>query len=340
MIAESVILTQDDKQALALLEDFLPGKIFDMHMHIGSARFSPGMWRPGNSFSRCGETITMERYGSHMGQLFGDREYRGNMIICPDEQMAEAKSENRTVAVQFLAQQLEKYPDCVGELPVGPADTVEELENMLIHPRIIGFKCYHLATGKPDSFQREIGEYLPESAWQVADQRGLCITLHMVRDLALADPENMAYIKQMAIKYPNAKLILAHAARSFAAWTTMETAEQLAQYPNVYFDLSAVCEPGAIFEIIRKCGHKRVFWGSDYPIAMNRGKCVSIGAGFLWLLNAQLSDCTGDGAFPAYLVGVENLLAVRAACKMLDLDRKAVEDIFYNNAVELFDYKD
>ena len=223
---------------------------------------------------------------------------------------------------------------------VSAQDTAAELEAMLTHPRIKGFKCYHLTSGNPDSFQCRIGEFLPESAWQVAQKHGLCITLHMVRDKALADPENMSYICEMSGKYPNAKLILAHAGRGFAAWTVMETVEQLANHPNVYFDLSAVCEPGPFFEIIRKCGHKRVLWGSDYPVSMFRGKCISIGPSFLWLYKEQLETCASKTNFSAYLVGIENLLAVRSACKMLELGKQAIEDIFYNNAIELFGLAD
>ena len=137
-----------------------------------------------------------------------------------------------------------------------------------------------------------------------------------------------------------AAAILTSSGRGFAAWTVMENVEKLKPYPNVYFDFSAVCEAAPFFEIIRAVGHKRVFWGSDYPVSMLRGKCVSIGAEFLWLYKEQLEGCASKTNFSAYLIGVENLLAVRSACRMLNLDRQAVEDIFYNNAMELFGLED
>lgn len=340
MIGNNIELTPEDQKAIELLDGFLPEKIFDMHMHIGSREICPNMWANNSVFAQCGDENTMDSYLAHSGRFFGDRKIRANMIVCPDRSMCDPESGNRDAGTKLLVRELEKHPECVGEIMISVHDTYEELEAMLVHPRIKGFKCYHVTSGKPDSFQCYIWEFLPEAAWQVADKYGLCITLHMVRDLALADPENMAYICQMADKYPNAKFILAHAGRGFAAWTVMETVEQLVPHKNVYFDLSAVCESGPFFEIIRKCGHKRVFWGSDYPVSMFRGKCISIGPSFLWLYKKQLEQCASKTSFSAYLVGIENLLAVRSACRMLDLTKEQIEDIFYNNAMELFGLTD
>lgn len=340
MIADNIVLTPEDEIAIALLDGFLPDKIFDMHMHIGSREICPRMWANNSVFAQCGDENTMDSYLAHNGRFFGNRKIRANMIVCPDASMVDPSNGHRDAGTQLLVRELEKHPECVGEIMISAKDTAEELEAMLVHPRIRGFKCYHVTSGKPDSFQCRIGEFLPECAWQVAHKHGLCITLHLVRDLALADPDNMDYICQMADKYPNAKFILAHAGRGFAAWTVMETVEQLVPHKNVYFDLSAVCESGPFFEIIRKCGHKRVFWGSDYPVSMFRGKCFSIGPSFLWLYKEQLETCASKTNFSAYLVGIENLLAVRSACKMLDLTQAQIEDIFYNNAMELFGLTD
>ena len=336
MIGNNIELTPEDLKAIEVLDDFLPEKIFDMHMHIGSSQICPNMWGGNSIFAQCGDENTMDTYLLDNGRFFGKRQIRANMIVCPDKSMCDPSNGHRDAGTALLVRELEKHPECVGEIMISAKDTYEDLEAMLVHPRIRGFKCYHVTSGSSNSFQCCIGEFLPEAAWQVAHKHGLCITLHMVRDLALADPENMSYICQMADKYPNAKLILAHAGRGFAAWTVMDTVEMLAPHKNVYFDLSAVCESGPFFEIIRKCGHKRVFWGSDYPVSMFRGKCVSIGPNFLWLYKEHLENCASKTNFSAYLVGIENLLAVRSACNMLNLDKPAIEDIFYNNAMELF----
>jgi glutamate-1-semialdehyde 2,1-aminomutase len=205
-----------------------------------------------------------------------------------------------------------------------------------VHPHIRGFKCYHLVAGKQPAWQAGIGEYLPESAWQIAQEKEMCITLHMVRDRALADPGNRAYIRQMAQKYPRATLILAHAARGFAAWTTVESVAELADLENVWFDLSAICESPPMMAILKHCGVRRVLWGSDFPISMARGKAISLGDGFYWIYKQDLEHFKAATPIRATLVGIENLMAVQQACMLLDLGRQAVDDIFYNNAMRLF----
>jgi glutamate-1-semialdehyde 2,1-aminomutase len=187
-----------------------------------------------------------------------------------------------------------------------------------------------------NSWNADIGQYLPEAAWQVADEKKLCITLHMVKDRALADPDNLRYITEMAKAYPNATLILAHAARSFAAWTGIETVEKVAHLDNVWFDLSAVCESPAMMQIIKKTGTQRTMWGSDYTVSRYCGKAISLGDSFYWIYKKDLEAFSGATSFSSWLVGIENLMATRQACMLLDLDRKAVEDLFYGNAARLF----
>lgn len=336
-----IILSQQDKAAIESLRSFLPKKIFDMHMHVANAASCPNVFRPGSVWSAAGDEVGMDRYLADQGRFFPDAEIiRANMIAMPDAAMKDPASGTREEATRFLVRQLEKHPECVGEVMMLAGDTRADIEAQLIHPNIRGLKCYHQTAAAKETFQCTIDQYLPEAAWEVANERGMCITLHMVRDLALADSANMEYICTMAEKYPNARLILAHAGRGFASWTAVENVHKLAPYKNVYFDLSAVCEVPAFCEIIKTCGHKRVFWGSDYAISMMRGKCISIGPSFLWLYKEQLEQCTSNTDFSAYLIGIEGLLAVRSACRILDLDRQAVEDIFYNNAMEFFGLTD
>lgn len=330
---KNILLSPGDKVAVEKLRSFLPERIFDMHMHIASRESAPTVMRVGSMWAQVGEQVDMDSYLRDQGRLFPDAKVvRANMIPMPDVSMKEPNAPCREAATRLVVAQLEKHPECVGQAMVLAGDTRQDIERQLVHPNIRGLKCYHQTAPGENTADCTIPQYLPEAAWEVANERGLCITLHLVRRLSLADPENLNYICTMAAKYPNARLILAHAARGFAAWTAVETVGQLAVYPNIYFDLSAVCEVPAICQILKTCGHKRVFWGSDYAISMMRGKCVSVGQDFVWLYGEDLEKWLDD----AYLVGVENLLAVRDACTILDMSREAVEDIFYNNAMEFF----
>ena len=342
MIPGDFILTPEDQQAIDRLAKFLPEKIFDMHMHIATPAGCPNYMAPGSAWENGGKPMDYDQFLREQGRFFPNaKKLRANMIAMPDAAQKDPKSGCREIQNQFVAQELEKHPECVGEILVLAADTKEDIEKQLIHPNIRGMKPYHLtAQTDKDTFLCNTDEFLPEAAWQVASERNLCITLHMVRPQALADPDNIDYICTMAKKYPKARLILAHAARGFAPWTVEDNIGKLVDCENVYFDLSAVCEPDAMYSIIKACGHKRVFWGSDYAVSMLRGKCVSLGPNFLWLYKEQLALCESKTAFTPYLIGIECLIAMERACRYLNLTKAQVEDIFYNNAMEFFNLTD
>lgn len=302
-----------------LIKSFLPSKIFDAHTHIGL-------------FS--GKNYTAKDFILSQKEYFPSAEVLcGNLITFPDPSLVDKNK--RYKSVLFLKEQLDLFPDCCGEIIVLPDDNDEDIESLIIHPNIKGFKCYHCYADRKDTFNAEIDEYLPESAWRVADKYKMCITLHMVKDAALSDENNLSYIKQMAEKYPNAKLILAHCARGFAAWTVVEAAKELKKYTNIYYDVAAVCESPAIYECIRTAGVKRILWGSDYAISDMNGKCVSFGDGFIWIYENEFNKIK-TGELSIKRIESESLLALRQACNMLDLTNKDIEDIFYNNASELF----
>lgn len=335
MAFENGVYNQYDLEAAKILDDFLPDKIFDAHAHLYDSSFVSGMANGGGAFSirsRC----EVSHYLEDMKPLLGDREVHMNIVTTPDASMTAPDSPCRKAGVEFLADQLTRFPGNVGEVMVGPDDTVDDVEKMLIHPGIRGFKCYHLLAHKKPTYQAAIDEYLPESVWEVADKRGLVITLHMVKDKALADPVNQAYIVRMAKKYPGAVLILAHAARSFASWTAVESVDAVKHLDNVWFDFSGICESPAEFQIIRKCGADRCLWGSDYPISRLAGKAISIADSFYWIGTKDLEKFAGPTAFHSWLIGTENLMALRQTCQMLDLSADDVEKIFYKNAVNLF----
>ncbi len=312
-----------DLEAAKILDDFLPPRLFDAHMHLSHL---PSTGR---------DRLDIDGYRRDMRPLIGDRELRCNGIVMP---MAELTREGaREASVAFLADQLEKNPRDVGEIVVMPRDSAGDIERQLVHPRIRGLKCYHFFSETQPTFQAAIGDYLPESAWEVARARGLCITLHMVRDGALADPENMAYIRRMARRYPDVVLILAHAARSFACWTAIETVAQLAGFANIWYDFAAVCESPSMIQILKKIGVGRCLWGTDHPVSMLAGKAISLADTFYWIGEQELAGFSAATALHNWHVGTENLMAVRQACVLADLTDSDVEDLFWNNAVSLFD---
>ena len=316
-------------EALKILEEFLPDKIFDAHAHIYDNRNMPG--------SGSEDFYTPASYRKDMAQILGNPSVIKLMAIpMPHKTMGDPSSDTLAKTDAYILRQLEQDADTVGEVMVYPGETAEHLAARFVHPRLAGIKCYHTLIQRPDTFQADIAEFLPESAWEVAQEKKLAITLHMVRDKALSDPRNMAYIKTMTKRYPDAKLILAHAARSFAVWTGLESVTELAGYDNIWFDLAAICESPVTFQILKKVSKERCMWGTDYPLVMPKGKAFSLADSFYWLYQREIDHFTSNVPIHAWPIAVENLMAARQACIMADLTQKEVEDLFYNNAARLF----
>ncbi len=69
---------------------------------------------------------------------------------------------------------------------IRPQDDPAQVEATLQRDRFVGFKVYHVFASRSDTFNAEQGEFLPEWAWDLAQQHGLVIMMHMVLPLALS----------------------------------------------------------------------------------------------------------------------------------------------------------
>ena len=316
------VFNEYDLEAAKKLDAFLPEKLYDAHMHISYYPF----------YNK--DYFGFKEYYEDMAPLLCKREVRCHALGTPTDELK--TPEGQATDLKFFGEQLDAYENNTAAVLVKPHEDAATIESHVIHPRIKGFKCYHIFADRPDTFNCELSEYLPEAAFEVANKRKMSITLHMVKDAALADPSNMKKIKEMVKKYPDATLILAHAGRSFAAWTAIETVHELAPFENVWFDFSGVCESPAMVQILKKIGVSRCMWGSDYNVGMAAGKCVSLGDNFYWITGKDIDNFTSKTSMRPWHAGTENMMAVRQAAMLRDLTAKDVEDLFYNNAARLF----
>jgi len=325
--------TDLDRMLLEKLQSFIPDKVFDAHAHLHKVEYMP---QGANMFQGYG-TADMERLLKDQKELYGNRKFRGLILPTPSVLFNE-RQDLRQEMNAWMNEELYKAPDCVGAVYVMPEDTVADIEAMLTNPQIKGFKCYHQSakTDGPTWFA-EVQEYLPESAWQVANARGMSITIHMVRPLALSDEKNKAYFKKMCAKYPNAKLILAHCARGFASWTTIEAVREMKGIPNLYYDMAAICDPATICELIRQAGCDHVMWGSDYFIDRAHGKPINTGDSFRWLYKHEIPESVD---FPAAKTVLESLMCFHQASLMLDLTKEEICQVFYGTGCDIFGLKD
>ena len=272
-IMDDWVFNELDKKMAEEIASFIPKRVFDSHAHI---------WRKtdwnsdiSNVFTQGPKEVTMDVWRKYIGRQVGLSKLVGGLFLgmplCAIDRMN-----------NFLVEQLKNEPESRGSINISPEYSKEKVSEYLKNPFIVGFKPYYTFNKKKPTFQSSIAGFLPEWAWKMADERGLVITLHMVKSLAIADPENQREIREMCSKYPNAKLILAHAARGFHAPNTIKGIASLRGLENIWFDTSAICESAPFFAILHEFGPNKLLWGSDFAASECRGKCVTIGDGFAW----------------------------------------------------------
>ena len=155
---------------------------------------------------------------------------------------------------------------------------------------------------------------------------------------ALADPVNQTTIRRYCTDYPNMRLILAHAARGFNPWHTIEGIHSLEGLQNVWFDTSAVTEAGAFEVIVEQMGHGRLLYGTDFYVSHMRGRCIAIGDSFHWLYTEEMELDEKHTTLKPVLIGLESLRSVMLAIHRLKLSDTQIEDLFYGNAAKLFGF--
>lgn len=314
---------------------FLPDRVFDAHTHLvchehyGDQPLPSGL---SDNPERLG-LAEYERYaewlhpgGRTVGGLFFGLAFNGNR-----------QANNEFVAAEITTGR--PGFKALGQMIISPDLSPDFIQTEVRRLGVVGLKCYHtMARVEGPTWQAPLESYLPEEHVRLAHQSGLTITLHLVRDQALADPLNQAVIRRYCEQYPNMRLILAHAGRGFNPWHTIAGIHSLAGLSNVWFDTSAVTEAGGFEAIVETMGHERLLYGSDFYISHLRGRCVAIGDSFHWLYAEEMKLEERHITLRPTLVGLESLRSLGLACRRLKLTAQQIEDIFYHNAAQLFSF--
>lgn len=307
-----VVHPEQRSQFQRLLGSFVPPDAFDAHAHLYEIESLGGgaIIKTMQKGPQIADWATYHRCtAAYMGDLAPTD---GLFFGFPTKQV------DMPVCNRFVANEVTQRPGSRGLMLIKPGDDPAQVEAQVRQQGWAGFKVYHVyaPTSTPDgnTFHAQIGEYLPDWAWEIANRHGLAIMLHMVRSKALSDPLNSQYIRNYCLKYPGAKLILAHAARGFNASHTVEAIHTLRGLDNVYFDTSSISEPGAYQAILTAFGPTRLLFGTDFPISSLIGKCVSVDDGFFWMYEDNV-QWDGWQHGKATLNGIESLLALKQAVR-------------------------
>ena len=317
------------------LEEFVPDRVFDVHTHIYRWEFNtdPAKER-GALYDQVGRAYPVSdwrRLERCDGVLMPGRQVSRLSFGFPFPEGCDFEGANR-----FAAEQAANDTASAALMLVHPRMTDEEVERQIEEGGFVGFKPYRFYATTGDPVECRISDMLPEWQIAVAERFGSIIMLHLPKRDAIADRENVAELQRFTVRYPNVKWVLAHCARSYAAWPIERVGAELRELPNVWYDTSSVCEAEAIEALISAVGVERVMYGSDdLPVGVMRGKYVTFGYGWAYLSpgnhSLDLSHCDGQMTFTRY----EQLRAMRRASVRLGLGRVEIENLFCNTARRL-----
>ena len=316
------------------LGDFLPARLFDVHMHLfDQSCILPGRTFPPRScFHKFGGIFTREQMLEWAAVWLPGQELHLNSFGQPsfdsDLDLSGVYSGRISDNRRFFGMAL-----------VSPKDPIEAVIRRVESNRLVGYKPYlNFVDWKPVP-DITIEDMLPEAQMEVANARGLAIMLHIPRPQRLADPVNQKGMQEICRRYPDAHIIFAHIGRAYYLNNIIGLLDGIAACPNAFIDTAMVNHEGVLEYAFRHFPRERILFGSDAPIACLLGKSVEINNQYAYLMGedfeigTSIYDARHAVAFTSFYY--EQLRGIRLAARRAGLSSAEVEDILFNNASRL-----
>lgn len=334
------------------IQPFIPQKIIDFHTHICLKEHVQEI------YAESQETQELTYYRSYMGQLYpltveklletNKKIYVGKevMVLCLPIPfcLLDAKSMN-----EYIKDSIEKHN--VFGLAAPIYETTQELDDLIEWGGFKGFKTFcDLPEKRYGDDSINLHDLVKPEMLKVANEKSLIIIIHLPKNKRIADPKNIKEIKEIAKKYPDVNIVLAHMGRSFCPDVLRAGLKSLGKIDNVYLDTSGVTEEEVFKVGLEEWGIERVIFGTDSPISFLRAKrpClrdrmhVQKSGMSLWYVKEKVPWITSEER-KAYekemdeliLYAYNQILGIKEAANKLGLGRKDVEKIFYKNAERL-----
>ena len=309
----------------------LPPVILDFHAHSWCREH----WReipwaidaPGGRYVTTEVHYPLEDLFSQAALLFPGKRFQA---VCFGQPTPAVYTE---ACNEYLA--TEATPDCYPLLIVGKEQRHKEsLRSHLLRGRFWGFKVKLEWYGDAYGSIR-VPDMVSEEAMALADDMGLVVMLHVPGAGRLADPQTQEDVRELSRRYPNAQIVLAHCGRCYLPNDMWRAIDAIHDLENVYLDTAMVMDPAVLQILFRSIDARRILFGTDLPVAIMRGRRVSIGAHWL--------DVVRDEGYPpaAYRVPskdanatfmvYEIILAIILAARLAGVAPQAARQVFYEN---------
>lgn len=322
------------------LKNFLPDQFIDIHTHIWLDRFKikgkaadtrcvtwPSRVALDNSAEDLDETYHL---------MFPGKKVTPLVFGTPANEI-DLDASNNYVAEKAAAYH---WPSLLLTIP---EESGEEVKRKILAGGFLGTKVYlNYAPAYIPQDQIRIFDFLPHHQLKTLNDMRAVVMLHIPRDQRLKDPVNHAQILEICRKYPDIKLIIAHVGRAYCNEDLGNSFEVLAEAKNLMFDFCANTNRHVFECLIKAVGPRRILFGSDMPILRMRTCRISENGKYINLVprglygdvsaDSHLREVDGKEADALSFFMYEEIDAFRLAATSTGLDKKDIEDIFYNNA--------
>ncbi len=304
------------------LAEFVPGAVFDAHVHLWSEAARGALAGPATGLRT---EVDGRQLRAWCERIFPGRQCAFLALGTPLPGM-DVEAHNR-----WLAAEAARDPTALASMVVTPGMAPDELAARLDTGGFFGLKPYR--SFAPDQRQARIADFLPEALIEVADDRGRAITLHLSRPAGPADAGNLEDLRHLTRRYPRVQWILAHCARGFNPRHLELALPALRDLPNIWYDTSAVTELYAHYLLFAHEDRGRLLFGSDNVAAGSvHGLYPAYGHAWLFFPGAgALEHCDPTPTLVVY----EQLRQQRRAAMIAGLTRSEIDALFWHNAQRL-----
>ena len=229
-----------------------------------------------------------------------------------------------------------------------PRWSAEELERRLRADGFLGVKSYlTLAPDYLPAGEIRILDIFPPHQLAALNRLRTIVMLHIPRPGRLKDPVNLGQMLQIEREYPDLQLIIAHVGRAYCDEDAGDAFTVLRATRRMHFDICANTNAHIFTELIKCVGPQRILFGSDMPITRMRMRRVTRDGHYVNLVprglygevanDPNMGEVDGDEAARLTFFLYEEILAFKQASETTGLAASDVEDVFYRNALRMFD---
>ncbi len=326
------------------LKDFLPDKILDVHTHVYKREFfDPALANAPKRTVTWTSTVAKENPIEDLQEtyrlMFPGKDVKALMFISGKTGLEKNNA--------YLSEVSKKtgWPALYYSVPTQSAD---ELEQKIREGGFLGVKSYlsRSASYIPTKEIR-IFDFFPKHQLARLNEMGAICMCHIPRDGRLKDQVNIQQILEIRREFPKLRLIVAHIGRAYTKEDVGDAFDYLTQEPETMYDFCANSCEYAITEVIKRCGPKHVMFGTDMPILRMRTHRIEENGTYVNLVppglyhdpygDPHLREVSEEEGKKITFFAYEELLAFKRACEKLGMTKQDVEDMMYNNAVNLIE---